>query len=63
MPKLFLKAILPSSATVTALQKHPIKQGRVGIDIGTQTIAFSGKDVCDLRVLAPSARAQAKKVS
>ena len=47
---------------VNGVAKHPVKQGRVGIDIGTQTIAFSGKDVCDLRVLAPSARAQAKSL-
>lgn len=40
--------------------KHPVNQGRIGLDIGTQTLAISGKDICDLRVLAPSARAQAR---
>ena len=36
------------------------REGRIGIDIGTQTIAFSGNDVCDLRVLAPSAIAEVR---
>ena len=52
----------PIKCDSNGVAKHPIKQGRVGIDIGTQTIAFSGKDVCELRVLAPSARAQAKSL-
>lgn len=52
----------PIKCDSNGVAKHPVKQGRVGIDIGTQTIAFSGKDVCELRVLAPSARAQAKSL-
>lgn len=35
--------------------KHSFASGKVGLDIGTQTLAISGTDICDLRVLAPSA--------
>ena len=50
----------PIKCDSNGVAKHPVKQDRVGIDIGTQTIAFCGKDVCDLRVLAPSAIAEAR---
>ena len=38
--------------------KHSFKNGKIGLDIGTQTLAISGEDICDLRVLAPSAIAE-----
>ena len=60
--QIVLEGYPPIKCDNNGVAKHPIKQGRVGIDIGTQTIAFSGKDVCELRVLAPSARAQAKSL-
>ena len=60
--QIVLEGYPPIKCDNNGVAKHPIKQGRVGIDIGTQTIAFSGKDVCDLRVLAPAARAQAKSL-
>lgn len=60
--QIVLEGYPPIKCDNNGVAKHPVKQGRVGIDIGTQTIAFSGKDVCDLRVLAPSARAQAKSL-
>ena len=60
--QIVLEGYPPIKCDSNGVAKHPIKQGRVGIDIGTQTIAFSGMDVCDLRVLAPSARAQAKSL-
>lgn len=60
--QIVLEGYPPIKCDNNGVAKHPVKQGRVGIDIGTQTIAFSGKDVCDLRVLAPVARAQAKSL-
>jgi transposase len=60
--QIVLEGYPPIKCDSNGVPKHPVKQGRVGIDIGTQTLAFSGKDVCDLRVLAPSARAQAKSL-
>lgn len=60
--QIVLEGYPPIKCDSNGVAKHPVKQGRVGIDIGTQTIAFSCKDVCDLRVLAPSARAQAKSL-
>lgn len=60
--QIVLEGYPPIKCDNNGVAKHPVKQGRVGIDIGTQTIAFSGKDVCDLRVLAPAARAQAKSL-
>ena len=60
--QIVLEGYPPIKCNNNGVAKHPVKQGRVGIDIGTQTIAFSGKDVCDLRVLAPAARAQAKNL-
>ena len=60
--QIVLEGYPPIKCDSNGVAKHSVKQGRVGIDIGTQTIAFSGKDVCDLRVLAPSARAQAKSL-
>lgn len=60
--QIVLEGYPPIKCDSNGVAKHPVKQGRVGIDIGTQTIAFSGKDVCDLRVLAPAARAQAKSL-
>lgn len=58
--QLVLEGYPPIKCDSNGVIKHPVKQGRIGIDIGTQTITFCGKDVCDLRVLAPSARAQAR---
>ena len=60
--QIVLEGYPPIKCDSNGVAKHPVEQGRVGIDIGTQTIAFSGKDVCDLRILAPSARAQAKSL-
>lgn len=60
--QIVLEGYPPIKCDNNGVAKHPVKQGRVGIDIGTQTIAFSGKDVCDLRVLSPAARAQAKSL-
>lgn len=60
--QIVLEGYPPIKCDNNGVAKHPVKQGRVGIDIGTQTIAFSGKDVCDLRVLAPAARVQAKSL-
>ena len=56
--QLVLEGYPPIKCDSNGVVKHHVKQGRVGIDIGTQTIAFCGKDVCDLRVLAPSAIAE-----
>ena len=58
--QLVLEGYPPTKCDSNGVMKHPIKQGRVGLDIGTQTLAVSGSDICDLRVLAPSARAKAK---
>ena len=58
--QLVLEGHPPIKCDSNGVMKHPVKQGRIGIDIGTQTIAFCGKDVCDLRVLAPSAIAEAR---
>lgn len=60
--QLILEGYPPIKCDSNGVAKHPVKEGRIGIDIGTQTIAFCGKDVCDLRILAPSARAQAKSL-
>lgn len=38
--------------------KRPVIHGVVGIDIGTQTIAVYGRDICDIRLLAPSVVAE-----
>lgn len=58
--QLVLEGYPPTKCDSNGVMKYPVKQGRVGLDIGTQTLAISGSDICDLRVLAPSARAQAK---
>lgn len=58
--QLVLGGYPPTKCDSNGVMKYPVKQGRVGLDIGTQTLAISGSDICDLRVLAPSARAQAK---
>ena len=58
--QLALEGNPPIKCDSNDVMKHPVKQGRIGIDIGTQTIAFSGNDVCDLRVLAPSAIAEVR---
>ena len=58
--QLVLEGYPPVECDGNGVMKHPVNQGRVGLDIGTQTLAISGNDICDLRVLAPSARAQAK---
>ena len=61
--QLVLEGYPPVKCDSNGVMKHPVNQGRVGLDIGTQTLAISGKDICDLRVLAPSARAQARGLS
>lgn len=48
-------------------EKHKPQWGelcadRIGLDIGTQTIAISGKSICDIRMLAPSAVAMEKSI-
>lgn len=58
--QLVLEGYPPVECDGNGVMKHPVNQGRVGLDIGTQTLAISGNDICDLRVLVPSARAQAK---
>lgn len=58
--QLVLEGYPPTKCDSNGVMKHSVKHGRVGLDIGTQTLAISGSDICDLRVLAPSARAQAK---
>lgn len=58
--QLVLEGYPPVECDSNGVMRHPVNQGRVGLDIGTQTLAISGNDICDLRVLAPSARAQAK---
>ena len=58
--QLVLEGYPPVKCDSNGVMKHPVNQGRIGLDIGTQTLAISGKDICDLRVLAPSARAQAR---
>lgn len=58
--QLVLEGYPPVKCDSNGVMRHPVNQGRVGLDIGTQTLAISGKDICDLRVLAPSARAQAR---
>lgn len=60
--QLVLEGYPPVKCDGNGVMKHPVNQGRVGLDIGTQTLAISGNDICDLRVLAPSARAQAKSL-
>lgn len=55
-----LEGYPPTKCDGNGVMKHPVNQGRIGLDIGTQTLAISGKDICDLRVLAPSARAQTR---
>lgn len=58
--QLALDGYPPIKCDGNGVAKHPVEPGHIGIDIGTQAIAFSGKDVCDLRVLAPSAIAEAR---
>lgn len=58
--QLVLEGYPPVKCDSNGVMRHPVNQGRIGLDIGTQTLAISGKDICDLRVLAPSARAQAR---
>ena len=58
--QLVLEGYPPVECDSNGVMRHPVNQGRVGLDIGTQTLAISGNDICDLRVLAPSARAQAR---
>ena len=60
--QLVLEGYPPVECDSNGVMRHPVNQGRVGLDIGTQTLAISGNDICDLRVLAPSARAQAKSL-
>lgn len=58
--QLVLEGYPPVKCDSNGVMRHPVNQGRVGLDIGTQTLAISSNDICDLRVLAPSARAQAR---
>lgn len=58
--QLVLEGYPPVKCDSSGVMRHPVNQGRIGLDIGTQTLAISGKDICDLKVLAPSARAQAR---
>lgn len=60
--QIVLEGYPPTKCDGNGVMKHPVNQGRIGLDIGTQMLAISGKDICDLRVLAPSARAQAKSL-
>ena len=60
--QLVLEGYPPVECDSNGVMRHPVNQGRVGLDIGTQTLAISSNDICDLRVLAPSARAQAKSL-
>ena len=60
--QLVLEGYPPVKCDSNGIMRHPVNQGRVGLDIGTQTLAISSNDICDLRVLAPSARAQAKSL-
>ena len=57
-----LEGYPPTKCDGNGVMRHSVNQGRVGLDIGTQTLAISSNDICDLRVLAPSARAQAKSL-
>ncbi len=60
--QLVLEGYPPVKCDSNGVMRHPVNQGRMGLDIGTQTLAISSNDICDLRVLAPSARAQAKSL-
>lgn len=64
--KYYVQVILegqpPIKVDENGVLKHPIGSGNVGLDIGTQTLAVSASDYCDLKVLAPSALAQAKSL-
>ena len=60
--QLVLEGYPPVKCDSNGVMRHPVNQGRVGLDIGTQTLAISSNDICNLRVLAPSARAQAKSL-
>ena len=56
--QLALADYTPVKCNIFGVMKHTVNAGAVGIDIGTQTIAVSGKDICDIRLLAPSAVAE-----
>lgn len=58
-----LEGYPPTKCDGNGVMKHPVNQGRIGLDIGTQTLAISGKDICDLRVLAPSARGLTNQIA
>lgn len=58
--QLALEGIPPVKCDKNGVVKHSMNPGVVGLDIGTQTLAISGSDICDIRVLAPSAIAEAK---
>lgn len=58
--QIILEGYPPIKADSNGEMKHPIGDGRVGLDIGTQTLAISAKKCCNLKVLAPSALAQTK---
>ena len=42
-----LEGYPPTKCDSNGVMKHPVNQGRIGLDIGTQTLAISGKDICD----------------
>lgn len=58
--QVILEGYPPIKVDRNGVMKHPVGDSRVGLDIGTQTLAISAKNYCDLKVLAPSALAQAK---
>lgn len=60
--QIVLEGYPPIKVDRNGVMKHPIGDGRVGLDIGTQTLAISAKNYCDLKVLAPSALAQTKSL-
>lgn len=61
--QLVLEGYPPVKCDSNGVMRHPVNQGRIGLDIGTQTLAISGKDICDLRVLAPSARGLTNEIA
>lgn len=42
--------------------KHSVNDGRIGIDIGTSTVAVTAKDMCLLTVLAPEAGSAEREI-
>ena len=56
--QLVLEGEPPVKRNKDGTPKNPVKDGVIGADMGTQTVALSGNDFCALRILAESARAQ-----